>query len=318
VFFVISGYLITSLLWRDIRKRGEVQLSRFYLRRTLRIFPPYYTYLLFVVIGVAAWHWPMPPGARWWPAFTYLSNFENTRWAVTGHSWSLSMEEQFYLLWPLILATCVRKRGIHGGVRAATAAAFAALIALPIARVLVFTLTRNGEFTGALLFDYVAAGSAMALLLEAGKGNRAREVIDSILKSSWAPLLFLAALASHLALAGTARWYYALDTVVMTPVEALLLAVFVAWAVRNPQHAVGRVLNMRALRIAGIGSYSLYLWQQLFFAPGAAFAHAWPVATRMAAALTCAAASYFLIERPSLRLRSRLEKRLFDEDVIPE
>src|SRR5690349_2101927 len=52
VFFAISGYLITSLLWRDVQRRGEVQLARFYLRRTVRIFPPYYVYLAVVALGV--------------------------------------------------------------------------------------------------------------------------------------------------------------------------------------------------------------------------------------------------------------------------
>ena len=84
VFFVISGYLITSLLSKDATRRGEVQLRRFYLRRTLRIFPPYYAYLAVVAIGVAMFGWTMPSGARWWPALGYASNFFNTNWADHG------------------------------------------------------------------------------------------------------------------------------------------------------------------------------------------------------------------------------------------
>jgi peptidoglycan/LPS O-acetylase OafA/YrhL len=315
VFFVISGYLITSLLWRDIQKRNEVQLSRFYLRRTLRIFPPYYVYLAVVAIGVSVWNWPTSGDTRWWPAFTYLSNFANTNWAVTGHSWSLSMEEQFYLTWPFVLSACVLRRGVNDGARTACVVAFAGLIVFPLTRVVAFALSRSGEFTGAFMFDYVAAGSAIALFLETRNWKRGQRALRSALESRLIPLLFVFALALHLLLAGTARWLFALDTVVATPLEAALLAVFVAWAVRNPRHVVGRVLNMRMLRIIGVGSYSLYLWQQLFFAPGVAFAHTWPVSLRLAAACSCAVASYFLVERPSLFLRSRLERAIFEGTV---
>jgi peptidoglycan/LPS O-acetylase OafA/YrhL len=317
VFFVISGYLITTLLWRDIQKRGEVQLTRFYLRRTLRIFPPYYVYLAVVAIGVSVWNWPTPLHARWWPAFTYLSNFANTNWAVTGHSWSLSMEEQFYVTWPFVLSACVRGRGVAAGGRTACIVALAGLIVFPLTRIAVFALSRSGELTGAFMFDYVAAGSAIALFLETSRGQQGQRALGAALSSGMTPLVFGLALALHLAFAGTTRWFYAIDIGVIMPLEAALLAVFIAWAVRNPQHAIGRVLNARALRVIGVGSYSLYLWQQLFFAPGAAFAHEWSVSLRLTAACAFAGASYFLVERPSLHLRTRIERALFDRVVTP-
>lgn len=311
VFFVISGYLITSLLWRDVQKRGELQLGRFYLRRTLRIFPPFYVYLIVVALGVSLGGWPTTADARWWPAFTYLSNYWNTNWGITGHSWSLALEEQFYLAWPVALALCIRVRGIGGGARLGYRVAAGALIAFPLLRVLVFGATRNGVLAGALIFDYVAAGSAIALFIEMGAWPRGRRLLDALLKSPATPLAFAVSLALHVMLAGTTRWLFAADIMVITPLEAVLLAVCIAWAVRNPRHVVGRVLNVRVLRVIGIGSYSLYLWQQLFLGPGAAFALAWPLWLRLGAAGACAAASYWMVERPSLRLRARLEAALF-------
>ncbi|HLB09348.1 MAG TPA: acyltransferase [Gemmatimonadaceae bacterium] len=315
VFFVISGYLITSLLWRDVQKRGELQLGRFYLRRTLRIFPPFYVYLTVVAVGVAVAGWPTPANTRWWPAFTYLSNFANTNWSVTGHSWSLSLEEQFYLTWPVALAACIRARGAEGGARLGYRVAAAALIVFPLLRVGVFGATRSGILTGTFIFDYVAAGSAIALFIATGTWERGRRVLDGLLKNKATPAAFALAMVLHVTLAGTTRWLFAADAILITPVEAVLLAIFIAWAVRNPKHPVGRVLNLRALRVIGVGSYSLYLWQQLFFGPGAAFALSWSVWLKLTAACACATASYFFVERPSLRLRSRLELALFPGPV---
>src|SRR5665213_999099 len=92
VFFVISGYLITTLLCREGQKRGEVSLRRFYLRRTLRIFPPYYFYLAMVALGGAVGVLTIPSDARWWPALSYVTNFFGTNNPLLRHTWSLSLE----------------------------------------------------------------------------------------------------------------------------------------------------------------------------------------------------------------------------------
>src|SRR3569623_458451 len=110
VFFVISGYLITSLLRKEAELRENVNLGRFYLRRTLRIFPPYYAFITVIALGVAMNAWTMPKDARWWPALTYTSEIFPTHFWLLSHSWSLSIEEQFYMTWPLILSTAERNR----------------------------------------------------------------------------------------------------------------------------------------------------------------------------------------------------------------
>ncbi|MGE5729927.1 MAG: acyltransferase family protein, partial [Gemmatimonas sp.] len=163
VFFVISGYLITTLLAREAELRDGVSLRRFYLRRTLRIFPPYYAYLLTILVGVFALGWELPPGARLWPAFTYTTNVIPTHFWLTLHAWSLSIEEQFYLTWPIVLALSIRHRGVSAGLRSGQRLALMGLMAFPLLRVAAFALTRDGNLTSGLIFDYVAAGSAVAL-----------------------------------------------------------------------------------------------------------------------------------------------------------
>jgi peptidoglycan/LPS O-acetylase OafA/YrhL len=310
IFFVISGYLITTLLLREAESKGTVSLRRFYLRRTLRIFPPYYSYLLVVLAGVYLGNWSLPPDARLWPAFIYATNFIATHNWLTLHSWSLSLEEQFYITWPVVLTLLIKRHGVPFGIRASFRAAIIALLILPLARIIAFALTRDGAFVGGMIFDYVAAGSAIALLAGFTDSSRIRSAIERLLRSKWTPLTAAVAIALHLAFQGTMRWRFAIGVVIATPIEAVLLAIFVAWAVANARHPIGRLLNLRLLRVIGVGSYSLYLWQQLFLGQESPFTSSWNIAARLGATVVCAAASYFLIERPSLRARARIEQRL--------
>jgi peptidoglycan/LPS O-acetylase OafA/YrhL len=316
VFFVISGYLITTLLQREVSRNADIDLPRFYYRRTLRIFPPYYIYLAVVALGVAVGSWTRPADTRWWPAVAYLSNFFSTKWGGTGHGWSLSLEEQFYLTWPVMFCLAVRRAGADAGTQRASSIAFTGLLILPVVRLLVFLVSRNGTLTSALLFDYVAAGSGMALLNRVGSHQRGQSTLIAVSQSTWAPFTGVAALVLHVTLAGSIRWVGLFDVLIITPIEALLLAVFVCWAVSNPRSVVGRVLNMRPLRMIGVVSYSLYLWQQLFFGPGASFVAGWSSSAKFIGVGVCTMASYAFVERPILRLRQKWERILFTPSAL--
>jgi len=114
IFFVLSGFLITSILLADRHLTFGAYLKRFYWRRSLRIFPLYFGYLAvitaaFVVAGVPA------PFERYWPyLYSYTFNYVALRPGYNpgiffGHLWSLSIEEQFYLLWPAIVYLLPRR-----------------------------------------------------------------------------------------------------------------------------------------------------------------------------------------------------------------
>ena len=111
VFFVISGYLITGLLLAEVARTGQIHLGRFYLRRTLRIFPPVYAFLCCLLLGNALGVVPLSAGDTV-RAATYTANYDLGRSWFVGHTWSLSVEEQFYLLWPALLLLARTRKAI--------------------------------------------------------------------------------------------------------------------------------------------------------------------------------------------------------------
>ena len=111
VFFVISGYLITTLLLKELDKTGRISLKLFYIRRVFRIFPAAYFYLavaaVLLAFGLVELEWNDIVFG-----FTYTTNYDPVRPWHTIHLWSLSVEEQFYLIWPATLAFLGRRRAM--------------------------------------------------------------------------------------------------------------------------------------------------------------------------------------------------------------
>ena len=113
VFFVLSGFLITFLLLGEYQRSGAISLGRFYRARILRIFPAFYTYLLAIALLKTAGLLHLP-----WNDIAisagFVTDLRLTDWNV-GHFWSLSTEEQFYLLWPALLLFAGRPRALKMG-----------------------------------------------------------------------------------------------------------------------------------------------------------------------------------------------------------
>lgn len=289
VFFVISGFLITSLLLEEYNARETLSLKRFYFRRTLRIFPAFYTYL--AVLAIVSFYGaiavdPRPP---WLLEFTYTSNFAHVQPWVVGHTWSLSVEEQFYLLWPALF--------LWLGPRKAIPFLIGVLMALPLVRV-VFYFTNHDTFR--ICHDFLAAGCLLALLWTELKKY---SLWERLMTSPFTALIGPLAILLHGLFALSYRWRFAADVIAVQTVNALLLAVFLAWCVKNPGTLLGRLLNLRPMKAIGVLSYSLYLWHVMFIRPDS------PWSPGMAVVLSFAAAalSYALIERPFLALRTRLQ-----------
>jgi peptidoglycan/LPS O-acetylase OafA/YrhL len=296
IFFVISGFLITTLMLREIDRGGSLGIRRFYLRRVLRIMPAY-ACLLGVVALMCLLGATHLSRSDWLAATTYTVNFlPHPAWDI-GHAWSLSIEEHFYLLWPLAMAVggAVFSRrlavGIIGG---CFLLRWVVLLAFPkySAMAELWTFTR---------LDTIAFGCLLALLI---RDPLWRQKLSRLADNSLLIAAAFIGLIISLALSSVSGKF---DVGISFSANALCIT-FLVWAmIRHSQSRVGKFLNGRVLTAIGVGSYSLYLWQQIFLDRGKSeWVYRFPQNLLLAAA--AAAISYFLIEKPFLILKDRISR----------
>lgn len=284
-FFVLSGFLITTMLCRELDRSSKISLRQFYFRRALRIFPAFLVFLGFVALLAGTGQLDVPR-RDWLAAFTYTMNFDpQPTWEV-GHLWSLSIEEHFYLLWPPLLLLMPRRTALY--------ALVGLLVLEPLARVFVLvewpSTYARVELWTFVRTDGIAAGCLLALMSREPWGVK---VLDAAARR-W-PLALVA-----LVVALVIEFVSGKLGVGVTPsVVALALAVLIWWTVRTEP----RWLNGRAIVTVGVGSYSIYLWQQIFLSPKVVWWTSLPVSLVLVG--LAAAASYHCIEQPFLRLKDR-------------
>jgi peptidoglycan/LPS O-acetylase OafA/YrhL len=258
VFFVLSGFLITGLL---LDARGTARYFRdFYVRRTLRIFPLYYAFLAVVllivplVVTLPTWT-PVARANQVW-YWTYTSNWVNAfghEIPALPHFWSLAVEEQFYLFWPLV----VFATGSRGLVRIClTTLAVTPFVRLGLRLAGLPALTAY-EFTVAR-WDALAAGALLAVLLGDPAGRAwLRRRMDAI-GAAGLVVLVLLALSLH--------GFHEDDLLVQTVGQSLII-VLAAWLIHagvDPASRAGRTsrsaMSARWLRFLGRYSYAIYVF----------------------------------------------------------
>jgi len=308
IFFVISGFLITSLLLKEAEKWGSIDLRGFYVRRAFRILPPLYLYIGVVIFVGLLGKLNVAAIDVFGSAFFFHNLVNGPTWSLE-HLWSISVEEQFYLVWPSVLAFCLRKGGIAGRTKAAIFPA--TIIALsPLVRVL---FRRFGGAIGRdvsvhfLNFDFIMYGCLVALLQNTPKFERVYRFLTQVWYLPPATMLICNTL-------GVVYQNYFNLTIGFT-ISGLAISMFMLWCTRNPDYFVGRLLNSWVLTKIGVLSYSIYLWQTLFlhhdnfrvfaFAPWLGqFPGNW------VGFFVAGTASYYIIERPALRLRDKVMLQL--------
>lgn len=294
VFFVISGYLITSLLLKEREKTGTISLKNFYVRRVFRIFPAAYTYIAVIAILDARYHILHPRDLLF--AMTYLTNFHLNRAWYVGHLWSLAVEEQFYMLWPMVV--------VFWGTRRSSRVALATILLSPVARVASwYALPMMRERIGEMFFtvaDPIAFGCLLAI---ERRWLWQQRWYVAIMNSR---LFFLVPIAA-MALRYTGN-HPMIHYVIAQPLMNLGIALTLDWCMSHASSPVGRFLDWYPVAFLGTLSYSLYLWQTIYLnhfsrAPWTAF----PI--NLVLALLTAVASYKLIEQPFLKLKDLLQAR---------
>jgi peptidoglycan/LPS O-acetylase OafA/YrhL len=305
VFFVLSGFLITSLLLAEHRATGRVDIRRFYSRRARRLLPA--LFLLLLVLTIVARVAPDASGfqslrgdglsalgyvANWHFVLAGTSYFAAFAPSALRHLWSLSVEEQFYLLWPLALVVVLRRHGA----RAVGIVAFGLALASAIAMAVAYG---NGTHISRAYFgtDTHAHGVLLGCVLATLGPARRRWPF-----ARTAALLALATLGVCMfVLDGGAPAAYRGGIAGIGVVTAVLIAGLVAAGDSGP---AGRMLAWSPLRGLGRISYGLYLWHWpvlVFLTPARVGVSGWPlIVVQLGCTFAFAVASFFLIERPVL------------------
>jgi peptidoglycan/LPS O-acetylase OafA/YrhL len=310
VFFFLSGYLITTLLRREAEATGTISFKLFYLRRALRILPPFYIILGLALLCALT---GLVPTDISWPGFAAQALHYSNYWVVqrgwdgliggTGVYWSLAVEEHFYLLFPALYALLLRSK-VSPRAQHAILFALCAVIMLWRAKI-VFHDGIIGDRTyvaSDTRFDSMLFGCALAVwgnpAMDFEKGKRA-SVLELAAAAVGVALLLVTFLVRDPAFRESIR--YSIQGIALYPLFFV--------AVRHPNLLFCRFLNLRWVRFFGTLSYSLYLVHQIVI--HVVMGHV-PLHPLLQGAL-CLAISVLLsyiiwryIEKPCAKLRSKL------------
>ncbi len=311
MFFVISGFLITWLMLVEHDRCGRVSLTAFYARRALRILPVYCAFLL--ALALLQWRTPFSQSAVGWLGdLTFTANFMDIGFTkfTSEHLWSLSTEEQFYLLWPgLFVLGAIATHQRH----AWRFLAVPVLVA-PVCRVMGYTstplflypVTRHFSFFS--YFDSLAIGCAAAILL-----SRRRELVGKYLEQRPRKALTVALilmLTPYVFM--KLHWLRQVTVPFAYTSQAFGFSALLLLSILFPQRGAFRVLNWGWVCRIGVLSYSIYIWQQIFCSPPESFGlgAVWWMSFPgwLVPAFAAGFISYYGFEKPFLKLRARWRK----------
>lgn len=293
VFFVISGFLITSLLLNERHETNTISLRNFYIRRTLRIFPAYY-FLLLIYLVLQLLQLVHISGMSWLTAVTYTKYFNWKLDFITAHAWSLSIEEHFYLFWPIIFVY---------GYRYSKATAILIILAVPIIRAVVYSypISWMNDLTIFTRIDSIATGCLFALY----KDEILKKIEKYWLVVFYGSIITIISLRYFPTIAskiGIDFIFIPLGTTYGT-IANFAIALLMMYSVFGPQKIWFKFLNLRVVNYIGLLSYSLYLWQQIFTFESDYWVTKYP--QNLLFIFMAAMFSYHLIEKPFLKLKSR-------------
>jgi len=252
-FFVISGYLITRQLMAEQDRHESISLKAFYIKRAFRIFPVFLVYVLSLaalrtagIVHVSNY--------EFFRATTFTMNYFDPPHRILEHLWSLSVEEQFYLIWPLILVTLTRRKAVYVCV--------AVVIVCPILRALAWESNVNQTLIPRrfeLIADCLAFGCLLALC---ETRFRKSVLFHRVVSNNGASLAGGAMVATVLV-----ERFYPGTLIVGRTILSGGAAIIILWLMSNPGRGFGILVNYPSVRFLGQISYSVYIWQQLFCMP---------------------------------------------------
>ena len=304
-FFVLSGFLITRLLLQEYEQNGRISYPDFLARRALRIFPLYFLFLVLASLLFLTGYWRTNPSGLIY-AWLYVYNFAPPALydPMLAHTWSLAVEEHFYLLWPLALLLLVpRERALIGFILVTAIASFLSFI----------ILTRWMGIRGFFLerWTVVAAFSLLVGCLAAVLAHfQGASAFVRFCRSNAGCLVAIGlfavpALVSFVPLlqGRVVPGYTA------SAVQSFGIAVLVLWITSRQDSVAVAALEFTPLRYLGMISYGIYVWQGFFLAtsPARDPQSSWPPSSSLGLVgiAICAPLSYHYFERRFLAMKAR-------------
>lgn len=305
LFFVLSGFLITTTILREREATGRLDLLAFYARRWLRLFPALLAVCLALTLAMAIQPDRLQILRDQAAALGYIANwtraFELGTPRYLGHTWSLAIEEQFYLAWPLVLLAALRWGGVRAAFRAALGLAVLVMLwrlwswhgGMPAIRIYNGTDTR---------LDGLFLGCALALGLAAPGGVR------RTYPHRLPPALSALAVAALAAMVALMPWHGGFSQAIGYGLASLCAATVVAALVTGGEGPLRAALRRPWLVGLGRLSYSLYIWHYPIFLivwlnAGLNQTAVWPF---IPVAWLAALLSFRHVEQPCMALRHRL------------
>lgn len=309
-FFVLSGFLITSLLLTEWDEYGAISLRRFYARRSLRLLPA----LALVLVTLVAWSFMRSTAFGFaslrdslFPAF-YVSNWARAlgfdRPVLFAHTWSLSIEEQFYLLWPLTLLFLLKRTTSRASLiryLLVTLFVFVTLRILLVAGGASANRVFNGTDTRA---DSLLVGCLVAMLLGSGLYQPIPWLKSLVGFGAWIAVLLLARLSFR------HDFNRPFAENVLFSLCSLGAGLVILEIVTHESGLLSRLFSQRWLVYSGKVSYGLYLWHAAIFQQ--IFGRGWSRPQELLIAFlltaTCTLGSYYLVECPCLEFKRRFAR----------
>ncbi len=297
VFFVISGFLISAILQKEEETHGFISLKNFYVKRLLRIFPAYY-FLLLVYFLLQLLHYIHIPSNAWLTAITYTKYFNiNSDW-LTRHAWSLSIEEQFYVFFPLLFFLKPQARKII---------ILSLIIFVPFLRIFFIYVHRDYGHMFSIFYriDAICFGVALTMYKDT--------LISFFEKITWRTSFLIACILLVLIpIINNIPYDYHYILVHFniafngnaSTIANIAICIFVMYSVYGPKNKWYSFLNSNYLKFIGVLSYSLYLWQQFFLQGNAFLITSFPLNLVCLFLVSCG--SYYFIEKPFLKLKALL------------
>nr|WP_320165605.1 acyltransferase [uncultured Methylophaga sp.] len=298
IFFGLSGYLITLRIIEEVDVNGHLSLKGFYIRRFFRIIPPLAVFCLTtLILGVSN---IIPVSiSEWLGGLLFFSNLVDKNWFM-GHLWSLSVEEHFYLIWPIIFILTPKNK--------LPSFIIISVILLSVWRIIAWKFQLYSSpaiFWGRsdIQFDGLLWGCFFAVMR--------RHANTTIINYFSSNIVFMVTFMLFVLTLMEWSGDYKVKMFIYS-FQSLLIALMIFYTSNAQKNILTSTLEIKLLRWIGRLSYSIYLWQQLFFVPNTdlissmTLVQSFPL--NLIVVIMIATFSYYVIERKFIRLGHKLAK----------